>query len=383
MVIKVFLKCLVFLSSLFLIETTFASNYSLPRLERITSAVLMSADSGQIIFEQNTHHRVNPGALIQLMTLELTIEALDRGVVSLETMIEISKDTQDVKGRKVFSYSGQKVKLYNLLESIAIVSAGDACVAIANHLGGSRNGFVELMNEKAKELGLSSTLIGDSCGCIKDTNQQYTTAHDMAQLAFYHIKRHPELLTLYPKSYFSFKGTHYKNKNYLLDYGEFIDGLRYAQINDRTFHLVATGSRNEARYIAIIMGAKTMKMSAYYALKLLYQGFMNFENVKLFEKGENIAEVRVWKGKLDHIFLVPGHSVIVTLPKGMTQDIVMEKEIIKVLSAPINKNEKVGKLNLVLGEDIIKSIDLFPSQNIEKAYFFKRLWHSILQKFKK
>ena len=383
MVKKVFLRCLVFFSSLFLIEATFASNYSLPRLEGITSAVLMSANSGQILFEQNAYHRVNPGDLIQLMTLELAIEDLDRGVVSLETMIELSKDTQDVKGRRVFSHSGEKVKFYHLLESVAIISADDACIAIANHLGGSRNGFVELMNEKAKELGLSSTLIGDSCGCIEDTNQQYTTAHDMLQLAYYHIKRHPELLTLYSKSHFSFKGTHYRNKNYLLEYdNEYVDGLKGTQINERTYHLVATGSWDEARYIAIIVGAKTRKMAAYYALKLLYQGFAFFENVRLFEKGEEIAEYKVWKGESDYISLIPMHRVIVTVPKGKAQEISLNKIIPNLITAPIKKNEKLGKLDIVLREDVIKSIDLFPSQKMEQAHLFKRMWHNLLLKFK-
>jgi len=381
-VIKVFLKRVVFFSLLFLVEVTLAAYHSLPRVDKVISAVLMSADSGQILFEQNANHRVNPGSLTQLMTLELAIEALDKGDVNLDTMIKLPKDIKSVKGREVFSYSDKKVKFYYLIESIAIASAIDACSAIAHYLGGSRSGFIELANKKAKALKLHSTIIGDSCGCIEDVNQQYTTAHDMAQLAYYHITRHPELLTLYSKSYFSFKGTHYRNKNYLLDYGEHIDGLKCAQINDRTFHLITTGSWNGARYIAIIMGAKSRKMAAYYAVKLLYQGFTTFENVRLFEKGERIAEAKVWKGKVDHISLVHGHRVIVTVPKGTRQNLIMNEKISKVLVAPVSKNEKVGKLDIVLEEDIIKSVDLYSSQKIERAHLFKRMWHSFLLTFR-
>ena len=382
MLIKIFLKCSLFFLLVFLTKATVVSYYSLPRLDRVTSAVLISADSGQILFEQNTNHRVNPGTLIQLMTIELAINALDEGDVNLDTMIKLPKDIQHMETKKVFSYSGERVKFYNLLESIAIVSAGDACFAIAHYLGGSRNSFIDLMNRRAKELKLHSTLIGDSCGSIEDTTRQYTTAHDMAQLAYYHITRHPELLTLYSKSYFSLKGTHYRNKNYLLDYDEHIDGLKCAQLNERTFHIITTGSWNGARYIAVIMGAKSRKMAAYYAVKLLYQGFTIFENVRLFEKGESVADVRVWKGKVDRISLVTGHRVIVTVPKGKRQNLIMNEKISKLLVAPINKNKKVGELDIVLEEDIIKSIDLYPSQKIERGHLFKRMWHSFLLKFR-
>jgi len=354
----------------------------MPRVDKVISAVLMSADSGQILFEQNANHRVNPGSLIQLMTLELAMEALDKADVNLDTMIKQPKDIQSVIGREVFSYSDEKVKFYYLLESIAIANASDACIAIANYLGGSKSGFIDLANKKAKELKLHSTIIGDSCGGIKDTNQQYTTAHDMAQLAYYHIKRHPELLTLYSKPYFSFKGTHYKNKNYILDYDERADGLKCAQINDRTFHLVSSGSWEDERYIAIIMGAKNRRMSAYYAVKLLYQGFMNFENLCLFEEGEKIADAKVWKGKVDEIHLVPEHKVIVTVPKGTEQDLSFNKKIVNLITAPIYKNEKVGKLDIMLGEDMVKSINLLSSQKVERAHLFKRMWHSFLLKFR-
>ena len=383
MVIKVFLQYSLFFLLVCSTGVALATHNLLPRLDKVTSAVLMSVDSGQILFEQNAHHRVNPGSLIQLMTLELAIEALDKGTVNLDTMIKLPEDIQHVKKRKVFSYSCEKVKFYNLLESVAIVSASDACIAIANYLGGSRSGFIDLMNKRAKDLGLFSTLIGDSCGCIEDTTQQYTTAHDMAQLAYYHIKQHQELLTLYSKPYFSFKGTHYRNKNYLLEYdNERIDGLKGTQINDRTYHIIATGSWDDARYIAIIMGAKSRKMSAYYALKLLYQGFLTFENACLFKKGEEVADAKVWKGEIDTIPLVPNNKVIVTIPKGKGQDLSFNKKIPSLITAPINKNEKLGKLDVMLGEDVIKSIDLFPLQKIERAHFFKRMWHSLLLVFK-
>ena len=199
MVIKIFLQSALFFLLICFSEVALATYDYLPRLDRVTSAVLMSADSGQILFEQNANHRVNPGSLIQLMTLELAIEALDKGSVHLDTMIKLSEDVQHVKGRNVLTPSYEEVKFYSLIESIAIVSANDACIAIANQLGGSRSRFIDRMNKRAKELNLHSTLIGDSCGCIENTTQQYTTAYDMARLAYYHIKRHRELLTLYPK----------------------------------------------------------------------------------------------------------------------------------------------------------------------------------------
>jgi D-alanyl-D-alanine carboxypeptidase (penicillin-binding protein 5/6) len=366
---------------IFLTVDTLASSLSLPRVERVTSAVLMSADSGQIVFEQNADHRVNPGALIQLMTLELVMEALEEGSITFDTTIQLPHDAQHVK--KVFYSSGQKVKLFYLLESIAVVNAHDACIAVADHLADSRNDFIELMNEKAKQLGLSSTLIGDTCGRLKDTNRQHSTAKDMAQLAYYHIKKHPELSALYPESHFSFKGTHYKNRNYLLDYDEHIDGLKCAQLNDRTFHLIATCTRGDARYLAVITGAKSRKKSANQAVKLLYQGFTNFENVTLFDQGDEIAKTRIWKGKIDYIPLVSRQSVIVTVPKNMRHNISAKKKTVSRLYAPVTTDEKVGTLQVALREEVVKNIDLYPSLGVQRAHFFKQIWHSIILMFKK
>jgi D-alanyl-D-alanine carboxypeptidase (penicillin-binding protein 5/6) len=296
-------------------------------------------------------------------------------------MIQLPQDTQHMKG--VFLYTGQKVKLFHLLESIAVVNAHDACIAIADHLGDPRDNFIELMNERATRLGLSSTWIGDSCGRIEDTNLQHSTAKDMAQLAYYHIKKHPELLALYPESYFSFKGTHYKNKNYLLDYDELIDGLKCAQLNDRTFHLITTGARGDARYIAVIMGAKSKKKSANHAVKLLYQGFVNFEKVTLFNQGDEITKARVWKGKRDYISLVSRQNVIVTVPKNMRHNIRVKEKTVNRLYAPVTTNEKVGTLQIALREDVVKNIDLFPSLDVKRALFLKQFWHSIILMFKK
>lgn len=382
MVKQVFLQFALFFLLVCSREVTAATYDSLPRLDRITSAVLMSADSGQILFEQNANHRVNPGSLIQLMTLELAMEALQMGSVHLDTTIKLPEDIQQVKGRNVFVPPYENVKFHDLLESIAIVGANDACMAIAHQLAGSVSGFINRMNKKANELNLHSTRIGDSCGCIKDTNKQYTTAHDIAQLAYYHMKRHPEWLPLYSKSYFSFGGIHYKNNNDLPDYDERINALKDARINNKTFHLVSTGHWNDERYLAVIMGAKTKNMAAHLALKLLNQGFVTFENVCLFEKGDKIDEAEVWKGNVDHIPLVSRHNAIVTIPKGKKDSISFHKSIAKVITAPFGKNEKVGTLDILLNEASIKSIDIYPSHKIEKAHLLKRIWHSLLLAFK-
>lgn len=355
---------------------------SLPRLEKITSAVLMSADSGQILFEQNAHHRVNPGSLVQLMTLELAMESLQKGSVHLDTAIKLPENIPHGKGRSVFVPSYETVTFQYLLESIAIVSANDACMAIANRLGGSVSEFIDRMNKKANELNLHSTWIGDSCGRIKDTNKQYTTAHDMAQLAYYHINRHPEWLALYTKSYFNFRGIHYKNRNCLLNYDDRIDGLKYAKINNHTFHTLSTASWTDERYIAVILGAKSKNMALHHTRKLLNQGFLTFENVCLYEKGDTIDEAAVWKGNVDQIPLVSRQKVIVTIPKGRGHSLSFHKSISKVMMAPVGKNEKVGTLDILLNEHRIKSIEIFPSHNIEEAHILKRIWHSLLLAFK-
>jgi D-alanyl-D-alanine carboxypeptidase (penicillin-binding protein 5/6) len=381
---KTFLQNIVsVLITLLFIEYTHAS-YGLPRLQEITSAVLMSVDSGQILYAQNENHRVEPGDLIQIMTLELAYDALEKGIITPNAVVAVPNEEENAENsiRKVFTVTKQKVPYLTVLNAIAIVNAHDACIMAANYLADSREIFARRMNGKALSLGLSSTLIDTSYGTAQDsTTYQCTTALDMAKLANFHIKNHPELLEIYSKPFFSYEGVHYKNKNFLLDADEHIDGLKYAKINDVTYHTITTGKWHNGRYIVVIMGANSKKIAKQRASVLLARGFMNFENVCLFKKGEVITACQVLKGERSVIPLVSKKNIMVTIPKGTRKKLEYKHIIEEAITAPVTLDRALGTLTIALDGKTVKVIKLFPSHQIEKAHFFKRIWQSIIHTF--
>jgi D-alanyl-D-alanine carboxypeptidase (penicillin-binding protein 5/6) len=253
---------------------------------------------------------------------------------------------------------------------------------VANYLADSREIFVRRMNGKALSLGLSSTIIDSSYGNTQDnTTYQCTTALDMAKLANFHIKNHPEILKIYSKPFFSYEGIHYKNKNVLLDADEHIDGLKYAKINDASYHTITTGKWHNGRYIVVIMGANSKKIAKQRASVLLARGFMNFENVCLFKKGEVITACQVLKGERSVIPLITRKNIIVTIPKGTRKKLEYKHIIEEAITAPVTLDRALGTLTIALDGKTVKVVKLFPSHQIEKAHFFKRIWQSIIHTF--
>lgn len=221
-----------------------------------TSAVLLDALSGQTLFEQNAGEKLAPASLVKLMTLYIAYDAIKMGLVKIDDGVLISKKAWATQGSKMFVQVGTRVELLTLLQGIASVSGNDACIAVAEHIAGMEEAFVPKMNEKARQLGMNNTNFVNVSGLPAE--DQYSTAADIATLAYHYLADHPEALPIHSITTFTFSGITQHNRNGLLLLNEGVDGLKTGWISDdEGFHLVATALRNGQRFISVVMGAKT------------------------------------------------------------------------------------------------------------------------------
>jgi D-alanyl-D-alanine carboxypeptidase (penicillin-binding protein 5/6) len=339
------------------------------------SAALIDADSGQFLYGQNADERISPASFVKLLTLFLVFDAIDQGQVLLEDKVWISEKAWRTGGSKMFVRQGNRVPLVELIKGIAVVSGNDACVAVAEFLQGNVQAFVEKMNQKLRELGLTNSHVQTVNGW--PAPDQYTTARDMALLALAYLQAHPQALQYHQLKEFTHENIHQKNRNSLLWRDPTVDGIKTGHTEDAGYHLLATAKRGEQRFIAVVMGAKSENIRGREALRLLNYSFRNFVSVQLFKKGDVLLQLPVWKGTQGQVELAAGETGIVTVPITMQADVTWKAQAPEQLFAPIERGQIIGEVAITTKEKVFKSIPLVANQEIPKAGFFKQAMHTI------
>lgn len=316
---------------------------------RSQCAVLMDGVTGQVLFEKNSDARYSPAGLAKMMTLYLAFDALKKGRAKPDQNILVSEKAWKMGGSQMFLKVGDKVPFKELLKAVAAISANDGSLAMAEFLEGSEEAFVRKMNEKAEALGMKNTNFVNSHGLFAEN--QYTTPYDTAILGSHYVKDHPDALTFHSIPQYEYGGIKQKNWNRLLEMDKRVDGLKTGYLSDAGYHIVVSAKEGEQRFIAVVMGADTSRRRDKDALRLLEFGFKNFTTKVVVRKGEVVGKVKVKKGKLPYLDVCAEETVMVTVEKGKAQNIPVEKEIPRFVTAPIVKGQVLGKL-VVKGEGI-------------------------------
>ena len=332
---------------------------------RAQSALLMDALSDQVLYEQNPQLKIAPASFSKILTLYLAFDNLRDGHLKMDDRVVISKKAWRIGGSKMFIQIGEKVKVEDLLKGIAIVSGNDACVALAEHIAGSEDSFVAKMNEKAKRLGLKDSQFKNAHGMPAE--DQYVTALDMAILAKYYIKDHPEALPFHSTPEFEYNGIRQSNRNLLLRRGIGVDGLMTGYVEKSGYHLLATAKREGQRMIAIVMGCDKLQRRYQEGQALLEYGFKNFSTVEVVKENALVGPQKVIRGKVGQIQLVTAEDVWGTVSKGKENTISTTKILPKYLIAPIKKGQVVGKLVIQSEGKVLKEIDLLSSSDVPKG----------------
>ncbi len=340
-------------------------------------AILMEVYSGQTLFEQDADARIEPASFTKVLTLYLVFEALQQGLIHMEDEVYISKEAWATGGSKMFVDVGSKVPVEELIKGIAVVSGNDACVAMAEHLNGSVDAFVAAMNNKAQELGMTNSHFMNPHGLPADG--QITSARDMAKLGVSYLQRFPESLRFHSMREYSYNNINQGNRNRLLFKDETVDGLKTGFVTAGGYHLAATSQKEGMRLLAVVMGAENPHVREVEALKLLSYGFHHYALLQPFTPNDAVTNIKVWKGEKDSLDLYPADRVNLLVPRAQKNSVKWEVHAPQDITAPVQMRQEMGDVTLLLDGVPKKTVPLMAKEEIPRAGFFKRCWHTILQ----
>ncbi|AJR07703.1 D-alanyl-D-alanine carboxypeptidase [Photobacterium gaetbulicola] len=346
--------------------------------------VLMDYHSGKILAGKKEYDQIPPASLTKMMTSYVIGQEVNRGNISMDDTVVISKNAwaKNFPGSsKMFIEVGSEVKVSDLNRGIIIQSGNDACVAMAEHVAGSEDSFVDLMNAWARTLGMDSTHFANVHGL--DNPDLYTTPYDMALLAQGLIRDVPDEFAIYKEKSFTYNGITQYNRNSLLwDKSLNVDGLKTGHTNNAGYSLVSTATEGQMRLIAVVMGTSNPNARKAESKKLLNYGFRFFETVSPHKANETFVTEKVWMGDKDEVSLGVSEDTFVTLPRGLTKDLTASFVLEKELKAPIQKGDVVGKLYYRVGEEDIAEYPLLALDDIKEGSMFSRLIDYIMLLFK-
>jgi len=330
------------------------------------AAALLDFNSGHFLLEKNADEKIEPASFTKVMTLYVVQDGLKSGAIKLKDMVTISERAWSMGGSQMYLKVGTQEPLDVLLKGLAVVSANDACVAVAEHMSGKVEMFVEEMNRKARELGLTNTTFVNVHGLPADG--QVTSARDMAILASHYIKDYPQVLNLHSMQEFTYNNITQRNRNGLLNMNVGVDGLKTGYIKTSGYHLLATAQREGRRLIAVVMGAEKPKIREAEALNLLNYGFRNFILMEVLKKGDTVKTIPVKGGKFDTVELIAQDSVIITVPVREKESVKTTESIPAQIAAPIKKGAVVGQVSVEEGGKQIRQVNVLAKNDVPRGW---------------
>ena len=338
------------------------------------TAILMDVGSGQILFEKNPHEKLPPASVTKVMTMLLIVEALDSGKIKLDDEVQISERASEMGGSQIFLEPGETQKVDDLLKGIAVASANDACVAMAEYVGGSEEEFVAMMNNKAKQLGMNDTNFSNTNGLPIENH--YTSAHDIAIMSrelLKHDKITKYLTTWMDQIVVGKKKTTIglANTNKMIKHYQGATGVKTGFTQEAKYCLSASAKRGETHLVAVTLGAPTTQERFKDSSSLLSYGFANYESVKLCSKSDKIATLTLDKADDNKVNLVAKDDLTALIKKGESKDFTKKIEVSKNIDLPVKKGTKLGTISIYKGDKQVGKIDLINEKDINKASYFK------------
>ena len=344
------------------------------------SWVLMDAASGDVLAEHDGDARLPPASLTKMMTAYIATLEMQRGRIHPTDMVTVSEKAWRTGGSKMFIEVGKQVSVDDLFHGIIIQSGNDASIAMAEHIAGSEDAFVPLMNAEAQRLGMRNTHFRDATGLPNPGH--YSSAHDMAILARAIINADPAHYAIYAQKYFLWNGIKQPNRNLLLWRNDGVDGLKTGHTEEAGYCLVASAKRGNERLIAAVFGTDSEAARANETAKLLGYGFRFFDSKTFYKKGAVLTQVPVWKGAVRDVKAGVKDDVAVSVPAGEVDKLVAQIVLKPTLVAPVKQGEVIGSVEVRQGGKVIKQSDVVALENVDQGGFFRRLWDSIRLFFK-
>ena len=338
------------------------------------AAIVMDQNTGRVLYEKNAHLKLPMASTTKIMTLLI---ALERG--NLNDIVTVSQKAASVGGSSIWLSPGEKIDMESLLYGLMLNSGNDAATAIAEHIGGTVENFVEMMNQKAKEIGAYNTHFVTPSGLDIGIDDHYTTAYDLALITRYAFLNYPkfaEIVSTKEKT-IPWEGKEWdrylRNKNKLLWIYEGADGVKTGFTNKAGRCLVSSATREGRRFIAVVLNSPPMWEDS---MKILDYAFSKFKPFKVFERNDVVKKVKVEKGKIEEIEVAVEKDCIIPVSEEEIGEVNLEFHIPDKLEAPIKKGEKIGHVVVKIGEEKVCEVNCLSFQEVDRqdfVYNFKRI----------
>ena len=340
--------------------------------------MLLDVSSGQVLASQNSAERIEPASLTKLMTAYLVFSALKAKTVTLEQTVPVSEKAWKMGGSRMFIEPQKPVTVAELLRGMIVQSGNDASVALAELVSGSEDAFAAAMNREAKRLGMKNTNFRNSTGWPDP--EHLTTAADLGVLASAIIRDFPDFYVLYALKEYAYNNIAQANRNKLLWVDPNVDGMKTGHTESAGFCLISSSRRGPRRLLSVLLGASSENARATESQKLLNFGFLNYDGVKLYDKGQAISSLEVWKGSAREVKAGFDRELFVTLPKGQADKVKATLLSQKPLLAPIAAGQRIGTMKVTVEGRDIAEVPVVALEAVEgagvfgRAYDTMRLW---------
>lgn len=342
-------------------------------------AIMVDYDTGAVLYAKNADESVGPSSMSKLMTLYLMFDAIKSGVISLDDTLPVSEKAWRKGGSKMFVEVNKRIKVSDLMKGIAIQSGNDACIVVAEGLAGSEDKFADEMNVMAKRLGMTESNFSNATGWPDPDHLM--SVRDLSILARALIRDFPEFVHVFSIKEFTYNGIRQYNRNQLLHRDMGVDGMKTGHTDDNGYGIVLTAkNEDERRLVLVINGLTSAKDRISEGARLLRHGYRDFKHIKLFAKGDEVGEAKVWYGSSSTVPLKVDRDVVFTVRKRLQRhkgDVRAELVYNGPIQAPVKKGDVVGRVNIYTGGE--KGTETFPvyaAEDVDKANRFMHLLKS-------
>ena len=351
------------------IGNQYTDNTSNPLKLDCGSAILIEQTTGKILYSYNIHEKLKPASVTKIMSILLIMDAINSGKINYDTKIPCSEHAASMGGSQIWLDTTETLTVEEMLKAICVVSANDCVTAMAEYLGGSEENFVNMMNEKAKKLGMNDTTFKNCHGIDEDGHE--TSSYDISIMSKELLNKYPEITkytTIWNDSLRSGK-SELINTNKLIRNYSGCTGLKTGSTSQALFNLSASATRDGMSLIAVVMKAPTSAIRFKNASALLDFGFVNFEYKKLVSKNDIIKNVTVNKGTVSNINVVSNNDVGVIIAKGNDINIEQKIDLPDSLNAPVLNGDVIGKITYTLNNEVVGKCELISDTSVDKVSF--------------
>lgn len=338
--------------------------------------ILLDADSGVVLAEQEADQAVAPASLTKIMAVYVVLREIQNGRLTLDETTMVSHNAWQTPGSRMFVEVNKPVSVHDLLHGIIIQSGNDASVALAEHVAGDEATFAEMMNQHAQRLGMTHSHFVNSTGLPADDH--YTTARDLALVTRALIKEFPQYYAWFKIKEFTYNGIVQHNRNTLLYQDASVDGVKTGHTEEAGYCLVASALRDNMRLISVVLGTASPNVRARETLALLNYGYRFYESHRLYAGQTALTKVRVWKGDQPELDLGLAEDLSVTIPRRRYGDLKAEMQLNPQRIAPIQTGEEMGSIKISLAGQPLLERPLVALQTINEGNILRRLYDSVL-----